>query len=80
MAARRALDFAAGGDDALLAAALKGAVSWQLLVSGRFLDAETVAARTAESIEPLASRCRHLADLACAPRTWAGRSSPSRCC
>jgi transcriptional regulator with XRE-family HTH domain len=52
LAARRALDFAAGGEDALLAAVLKGAVSWQLLVSGRFLDAERVAIRTAASIEP----------------------------
>ncbi|MGH3996175.1 MAG: helix-turn-helix domain-containing protein [Pseudonocardiaceae bacterium] len=52
MAARRALDLVAGGDDALLAAVLKGGVSWQLLVSGRFLDAERVAVRAAESIEP----------------------------
>jgi transcriptional regulator with XRE-family HTH domain len=52
MAARHALDCVAGGDDALLAAVLKGAVSWQLLVSGRFLDAERVAVRAAESIEP----------------------------
>ncbi|MDQ3763709.1 MAG: hypothetical protein M3460_19450 [Actinomycetota bacterium] len=52
MAVRRALDLAANGDDALLAAVLKGSMSWQLLVSGRFLDAERVAARTAESIEP----------------------------
>ena len=52
MAARRGLDLVAGGDDALLAAVLKGGVSWQLLVSGRFLDAERVAVRAAESIEP----------------------------
>jgi hypothetical protein len=52
MAARRALDLVAGGDDALLAAVLKGSVSWQLLVSGRFTDAERVAVRAAESIEP----------------------------
>jgi transcriptional regulator with XRE-family HTH domain len=52
MAARHALDLVAGGDDALLAAVLKGAVSWQLLVSGRFRTAERVALRAAESIEP----------------------------
>jgi amino acid permease len=52
MAARRALDLVAGGDDALLAAALTGSVSWQLLVSGRFAEAEHVAVRAAESIEP----------------------------
>lgn len=52
MAARRALDLAASGDDALFEAVLKGGVSWQLLVSGRFLDAETVAVRAAQSIEP----------------------------
>ncbi len=52
MAARRALDLVAGGDDALLAAVLKGSVSWQLLVSGRFAEAERVAVRAAESIEP----------------------------
>ncbi|MEO7196820.1 MAG: helix-turn-helix domain-containing protein [Pseudonocardiaceae bacterium] len=52
MAARRALDLVAHGDDALLAAVLKGSVSWHLLVSGRFSDAERVAARAAASIEP----------------------------
>jgi transcriptional regulator with XRE-family HTH domain len=52
MAARRAVDLVAGGDDALLAAVLKGSVSWQLLVGGRFLEAERVAVRAAESIEP----------------------------
>jgi transcriptional regulator with XRE-family HTH domain len=52
MAARRAVDLVAGGDDALFAAVLKGGVSWQLLVGGRFLDAERVAVRAAESIEP----------------------------
>jgi transcriptional regulator with XRE-family HTH domain len=52
MAARRALDLVAGGDDALLAAVVKGSVSWQLLVSGRFAEAEQVAVRAAESIQP----------------------------
>jgi transcriptional regulator with XRE-family HTH domain len=52
MAVRRAVDLAGSGDDALLAAALKGSLSWQLMVSGRFAEAEGVAVRTAESIEP----------------------------
>ncbi|MCA1708333.1 MAG: helix-turn-helix domain-containing protein, partial [Actinobacteria bacterium] len=52
MAARRALDLITSGDDELLAAVLRGAVSWQLLVGGRFLDAEHVAVHAAQSIEP----------------------------
>ncbi|MCA1676751.1 MAG: transcriptional regulator, partial [Actinobacteria bacterium] len=52
MAARRALDLVGGGDDELLAAVLRGSVSWQLLVAGRFLEAERVAVRAAEGIEP----------------------------
>ncbi len=52
MAVRRALDLATHGDDALLAAALKGSLSWQLMQGGRFLDTERVALRAAESIEP----------------------------
>jgi transcriptional regulator with XRE-family HTH domain len=52
MAVRRAVDLAASGEDALLAAALKGSVSWQLMESGRFVEAERLAVRTAESIEP----------------------------
>jgi hypothetical protein len=46
------VDLAASGDDALLAATLKGSLSWQLMVGGRFIEAERVAVRTAESIEP----------------------------
>lgn len=49
---RRALELVADDDDPLLAAVLKGSVSWHLLVSGRFDEAERVAARTAASIEP----------------------------
>jgi transcriptional regulator with XRE-family HTH domain len=52
MAARRAVDLIAASDNALLTAVLKGAVSWQLLRSGRFDEAERVAVRTANSIEP----------------------------
>ncbi len=52
MAVRRAVDLACSGDDALFAAALKGTVSWQLMVGGRFVEAERLAVRTAESIEP----------------------------
>jgi len=52
LAVRRAVDLADSGDDALLAATLKGSVSWQLVVGGRFGEAQRVAVRTAESIEP----------------------------
>ncbi len=52
MAVRRAVDLASSGDDALFAAALKGSVSWQLMEGGRFVEAERLAVRTAESIEP----------------------------
>jgi transcriptional regulator with XRE-family HTH domain len=52
MALRRAVDFALSSDDALLAAALKGSVSWQLMEGGRFEDSERLAVRTAESVEP----------------------------
>lgn len=52
LAMRHALDLVGEGDDPLLAAVLKGSVSWHLLVGGRFDEAERVAARTAESIEP----------------------------
>jgi hypothetical protein len=52
MAVRRAMVLAAIGDDALLATAVKGSVSWQLMEDGRFVEAERLAVRTAESIEP----------------------------
>jgi transcriptional regulator with XRE-family HTH domain len=52
IAVRRAVDLAASGDDALLVASLKGYLSWQLMVDGRFVEAERVAIRTAEGIEP----------------------------
>ncbi|MCA1702155.1 MAG: helix-turn-helix domain-containing protein, partial [Actinobacteria bacterium] len=52
MAVRRAVELAESADDPLLAAALKGSVSWQLMVSGRFREAERLAVRTAEGIEP----------------------------
>src|SRR5215831_14995088 len=52
LAARRAVDLAQCGADALLLARLKGGVSWQLMVDGRFRDAEQVALQTAHSIEP----------------------------
>ncbi|MCA1676512.1 MAG: transcriptional regulator, partial [Actinobacteria bacterium] len=52
MAIRRAVELAESAQDPLLAANLKGSVSWQLMVGGRFLEAERVAVRTAESIEP----------------------------
>ncbi|OLF04708.1 transcriptional regulator [Actinophytocola xinjiangensis] len=52
MAVRRAVELANTADDELLSAALRGSVSWQLLVQGRFDEAERVATRTAQSIEP----------------------------
>lgn len=51
-ALRRAVDLAISSDDALLAAALKGGVSWQLMKDGRFAESERLAVRTAESVEP----------------------------
>jgi transcriptional regulator with XRE-family HTH domain len=52
MALRHAVDLAISSDDALLAAALKSSVSWQLLEGGRFAEAERLAVRTAENMEP----------------------------
>jgi transcriptional regulator with XRE-family HTH domain len=52
MAVRRAVELAESADDPLLAATLKGSMSWQLMVSGRFMEGERVAVRTAEGIEP----------------------------
>lgn len=52
IAIRRAVDLAECAEDPLLVAAAKGSVSWQLMVSGRFEEAERVAVRTAQSIEP----------------------------
>lgn len=52
MAIRRAVELAGGAEDPLFAATLKGSVSWQLMVGGRFLEAERIAVRTAEDIEP----------------------------
>ena len=52
IAIRRAVDLAGESDDPLLAAVLKGSVAWQLMVGGRFDDAERVATRTAQDIEP----------------------------
>ncbi len=52
MAVRRAVDLAEQTDDPLLLAMLKGSVSWQLMVGGRFDEAERLASRTAEDIEP----------------------------
>jgi transcriptional regulator with XRE-family HTH domain len=52
MALRRAVDLAIRSDDALLATALKGSVSWQLVECGRFAESERLAVRTAESVEP----------------------------
>ncbi|MGH3974082.1 MAG: helix-turn-helix domain-containing protein [Pseudonocardiaceae bacterium] len=52
IALRRAVDLALSSDDALLAAALKGGMSWQLMKDGRFAESERLAVRTAESVKP----------------------------
>ncbi|MET9490942.1 helix-turn-helix transcriptional regulator [Nocardia sp. NPDC006630] len=52
MAIRDALRAAEKGNDELLLAALRGSVSWQLLVSGRYDEAQGVALKAAESVEP----------------------------
>ncbi|MEV6072640.1 helix-turn-helix transcriptional regulator [Nocardia sp. NPDC052001] len=52
IAIRNALDAAEKGNDELLVAALRGSVSWQLLVSGRHEEAHRVALKAAESVEP----------------------------
>ncbi|WP_245568513.1 helix-turn-helix domain-containing protein [Nocardia concava] len=52
IAIRDALTAAEKGNDELLLAALRGSVSWQLLVSGRYEEAHAVALKAAESVEP----------------------------
>lgn len=52
LAVREALAAAQHGDDGLLAAALRMSVSWQLLVAGRYAEAEQVAMTAAHGIEP----------------------------
>lgn len=52
VAIREAIGVANEANDPLLAATLRGTVSWQLLVNGRFNEAERLALRAAESIEP----------------------------
>ncbi|MBL1077243.1 helix-turn-helix transcriptional regulator [Nocardia sp. 2] len=52
IAIRDALAAAEKGNDELLLAALRGSVSWQLLVSGRHEEAHAVALQAAASIEP----------------------------
>lgn len=52
LAIRQALDAAQGGEDELLDAVLRGSVSWQLLVQGRYDEALRVAEVAAERIEP----------------------------
>jgi len=49
---RQALTAAQAGADELLDAVLRGSVSWQLLVQGRYEEAAAVAARSAEKIQP----------------------------
>ncbi|WP_019814199.1 helix-turn-helix domain-containing protein [Saccharomonospora saliphila] len=52
LAVRQAVEVAGEGTDPLLAATLRGSVAWQLLVSGRYAEAEALATRTAETAEP----------------------------
>lgn len=52
-AIRSALTAAERGNDPLLAATLRGSVSWQLLVQGRYEEAHKVALRAAASVEPV---------------------------
>lgn len=52
IAVRHALEAADKGNDPLLSATLCGALSWQLLVAGRFGESEALAVRSAERIEP----------------------------
>jgi hypothetical protein len=52
LAIREALRAARDGDDALLDAALRVSVSWQLLVQGRYDEGERVAVVAARDVEP----------------------------
>ncbi|HWO61428.1 MAG TPA: helix-turn-helix transcriptional regulator [Umezawaea sp.] len=52
LAIRQALDAAKHGQDELLDATLRGSVSWQLLVQGRYDEAAGVALRAAVAVEP----------------------------
>lgn len=52
LAIREALKAAERGNDELLAAALRGSVSWQLLIEGRYEEAHGVALKAAATIEP----------------------------
>lgn len=52
LAIRQALVAARSGQDQLLEAVLRGSVSWQLLVQGRFDEAARVALKSAATIEP----------------------------
>ena len=52
VAIRSALLAAERGNDPLLAATLRGSVSWQLLVQGRYEEAHKVALKAAASVEP----------------------------
>jgi transcriptional regulator with XRE-family HTH domain len=55
LAIRQALDTAQHGQDELLDATLRGSVSWQLLVQGRYEEAAKVALRAAVAVEPSGS-------------------------
>ncbi|MGC7102949.1 helix-turn-helix domain-containing protein [Amycolatopsis lurida] len=52
---RRAVEESKKANDELLAATLRGSVSWQFLVAGRYIEAEELAKKTAATIEPSGS-------------------------
>lgn len=54
-AVRNAISHADRSDDAFLAATLRGSLAWQLLVSGRFRESESLCLSAASGIEPSGS-------------------------
>jgi hypothetical protein len=77
LAILQALAAANCGADELLAAVLRGSVSWQLLVQSRFDEACRVARRAAAAIEPAAVGA---ASLAHRPAATVTSSRLARCC
>ncbi len=52
IATRRALQLAEQGDDQYMAAVVRGALAWQLMVAGRFTEADRLSVSAAETIQP----------------------------
>lgn len=79
MAIRCALQVVEDATDALLAATLRGSVSWQLLLQGRFAEAELVAVRAAADIEPVGDvAAPHLSAYGALLLTAAGAAGRAR--